>query len=81
MQYKGLTEAFGGKLFNFLTLNFGCLVLFHPTPLRFREIVTMHSIMLGMGFVSQKKLACVNKSLIEAFGGKLFNFCYSISGI
>ena len=81
MQYKGLVEAFGGKLFNFLTLNFGYLVLFHPTPLRFRKIVTVHSIMLGMGFLSLKKLASVNKSLIEAFGGKLFNFCHLISGI
>ena len=35
----------------------GFLVLSHPTPLRLHAFVAMHSIMLAMGSVGQKKLA------------------------
>ena len=52
-----LNEAFGEKLFNFLLFNFRYLVLCHPAPLRLQETVAMHSIMLAMGSVGQKKLA------------------------
>ena len=54
---KGLNEAFGEKLFNFMLLSSAYFVLSHPTPLRLQEIVAMHSIMLAMGSVGQKKLA------------------------
>ena len=55
---KGLIEGFGEKLFNFMLLNFRYFVLCHPTPLRLEEIVAMHFIILAMGSVGQKMLAC-----------------------
>ena len=39
-----------------MLLSFVYLVLFHPTTLRLEEIVAMHSIMLPMGSVGQKKV-------------------------
>ena len=57
MYNKGLNEAFGEKLFNFMLFSFGYFVLSHPTPVRLQEIVAMHSIMLAMGSVSQMKPA------------------------
>ena len=54
---NGSNEAFRVKLFNFLLLNFRYLFLCHPTPLCLQEIVALHSIMIAMGSVSQKKLA------------------------
>ena len=54
---KGLNQAFGKKLFNFMLLNSGYFVLFQPTPLRLQEIVAMHSVKLAMGSAVQKKLA------------------------
>ena len=58
---KGLNEAIGEKLFNFMLFSFRYLVLCHPTPLRSHAIVAMQSIMLAMGPVGQKKLACAIK--------------------
>ena len=55
---KGLNEAFGEKLFNFILFSFGYLVIYHPTPLRSHAFVAMQSIMLEMGSVGQGKLAC-----------------------
>ena len=55
---KGLNEAFGEKLFNFILFSFGYLVIYHPTPLRSHAFVAMQSIMLEMGSVGQAKLAC-----------------------
>ena len=55
---KGLNEAFGEKLFNFMLFNMGYLVICHPTPLRFHAFVAMQSVMLEMGSVCQGKLAC-----------------------
>ena len=62
-------------LFNFLhAVSFGYLVLFHPTPpLRLHAFVAMHSIMIALGFVGQKKLAsAIRVSLKQP--GELFNF-------
>ena len=53
---KGLNEAFGEKLFNFMLFNLGYLVICHPTPLRSHAFVAMQSIMLEMGSVGQGKL-------------------------
>ena len=53
---KGLNQAFGRKLFNFMLLNCGYFVLSHPTPLHLQEIVAMHSIKLAMGSVVEKML-------------------------
>ena len=58
---KGLIEAFGDKLFNFILFSFGYLVLYHPTPLPPHAFVAMQSIMSAMGSVGQGKLACVIK--------------------
>ena len=55
---KGLNEAFGEKLFNFMLFNLGYLVICHPTPLRSYAFFAMHSVMLEMGYVGQGKLAC-----------------------
>ena len=55
---KGLNEAFGEKLFNFILFSFGYLVLCHPTPLHSHAFNAMQSIMLEMGSVGQGKLAC-----------------------
>ena len=63
----GLIEAFWKKLFNFMLLNCVYFVLFHPTPLRLQEIATMHSIMLAMGSVGQKKLAGAFRVLLKHF--------------
>ena len=54
---KGLNEAFGEKLFNFMLFSLGYLVIYHPTPLRSHLLVAMQSIMLEMGSVDQGKLA------------------------
>ena len=57
----GFTEAFGGKLFNFMLLSLGFLFLFPSpsTPLRFHPFVAIHSIMLAIGSVGQlRKVAC-----------------------
>ena len=57
---KGLNEAYGENLFNFMLLSFGYLVIYHPTPppLRLHAFVAMQSIMLEMESVGQGKLAC-----------------------
>ena len=55
---KGLNEAFGEKLFNFMLFSLRYLVLCHPTPLCSHAFVAMHSIMFAMGSVGQEKLAC-----------------------
>ena len=55
---KGLNEAFGEKLFNFMLFTFGYLVLCHPTRLRSHAFVAMQSIMLEMVSVGQGELAC-----------------------
>ena len=55
---KGLNEAFGEKLFNFMLFSKGYLVTCHPTPLRSHAFVAMQSIMFEMGSVDQGKLAC-----------------------
>ena len=55
---KGLNEAFGEKLFNFMLFSLGYLVICHPTPLRSHAFVAMQSIMFEMGSVDQGKLAC-----------------------
>ena len=57
MRNNGSNEAFGETLFNFLLFNLRYLVLCHPTPLRSHAFVVMHSIMLAMRSVSQKKHA------------------------
>ena len=54
---KGLNEAFGEKLFNFMLFSFRYLALCHSTPLRSYAFVAMHSIMLAMGSVGQENLA------------------------
>ena len=76
---KGLNEAFGEKLFSFMLISFRYLVLSHPTPLRLHDFTAMHSIILAIGSVDQKKLAIAITVLIEATGGKLFNFILSVS--
>ena len=60
MCIKGLNEAFGEKLFNFMLFTFGYLVFCHPTPppLRSHAFDAMQSIMLEMGSVGQGELAC-----------------------
>ena len=55
---KGLNEAFGENLFNFMLFTFGYLVICHPIPLRSHAFVAMQSILLAMGSVGQAKLAC-----------------------
>ena len=55
---KGLNEAFGETLFNFMLFTFGYLVLYHPTQLRSHAFDAMQSIMLEMGSVIQGKPAC-----------------------
>ena len=55
---KGLNEAFGEKLFNFMLFNLEYLVICHPPPpLRSHAFVAMQSVMLEMGSVVQGKLA------------------------
>ena len=54
---KGLKEAFGDKLFNFMLLTFGYLVFCHPTPLCSHAFDEMQSIMLEMRSVGQGELA------------------------
>ena len=54
---KGLNEAFGEKLFNFMLFSFRYSALCHPTPLHSHVFVAMHSIMISLGSVGQKKLA------------------------
>ena len=61
MWNKGLIEAVGGKLFNFLLFSLGFLVIYHPTPLHSHAFVAMQFIMLVMGSVGLGKLACVIK--------------------
>ena len=61
MGNNGFTEAFGGKLFNFMLLSLGFLFLFRSpsTPLRFHPFAAIHSIMLSIGSVGQlRKVAC-----------------------
>ena len=53
---KGLIEAISKTLFNFMLLSFRYLVLFYHTALSLKEIVAMHSIMLPMVSISQKKV-------------------------
>ena len=53
---KGLKEAFGEKLFNFMLFSFRYLVLCHPIFLRSHAFVAMQSIMLTMESVGRKKL-------------------------
>ena len=55
---KGLTEAFGEKLFKFMLFTFRYLVLCHPTTLRSHAFDAMQLIMLEMGSVGQGELAC-----------------------
>ena len=57
MYNKGLNEAFGEKLLNFMLFSFRYLVLCHPTSLRSHAFLAIHSIMLAMGSVGQEKLA------------------------
>ena len=61
MYNKGLNEAFGETLFNFVLFSFRHLVLCHPTPLRSHAFVAIQSVMLAMGSVSPEKLACAIK--------------------
>ena len=53
---KGLNEAYGEKLFDFMLFSFQYLVLCHPTLLRSHAFVAMHSIVHAMGSVSEMKL-------------------------
>ena len=77
---KGLNEAFGEKLFNFMLFSFRYLVLCQPTPLRSHAFVAMHSIMFAMGVCGPSEACICNKGLNEAFGEKLFNFMLLSSG-
>ena len=58
---KGLNEAFGEKLFNFMLYSFRYFVICYPTPLRSHAFVAMQFIMLEMGSVGQGKLVCAKK--------------------
>ena len=85
---KSVIEATGGELFNFMLFSFVLLLPPYPapptptpTPLRLRDFTAMHSITLAMGYVDRKKLAIAITVLIEATGGKLFNFILSVSDI
>ena len=46
---KGLDEAFGEKLFNFMLFSKGYLAICHPTPLPSHAFVAIQSIMFEMG--------------------------------
>ena len=58
---KGLIEAVGWKLFNFMQFSFRYFVRCHPIPLCSHEFVAMQFIMLAMRSVGQEKLACAVK--------------------
>ena len=55
---KGLIEAVGGKLLNFMLFIFVLLFLPHPTPSHSHAFVAMQYIMLAMGSVGVGELAC-----------------------
>ena len=72
---KGLNEAFGEKLFNFMLFSLRYLVLCHPTPLRSHAILAMYSIMLAMGSVGQEKLASAIKVCLKHFERSYSTLC------
>ena len=71
---KGLIEAVGGKLLNFMLFIFVLLFPPHPTPLPF-SCICGNAIHYACDGVCVSRGACMcNKKLIEAVGGKLFIF-------
>ena len=72
---KGLNEAFGENLVNFMLFSFGYSVLCHPNPLRSHALVAMHSIMLAMASAGQEKLASAIRVCLKHFGRSYSTLC------
>ena len=78
---KSWNEAFGEKLFNFMLFNYRYFVLCHPTNLRSQAIVAMQSIMLPMGTVCHRKLACAMRVEMKHLKKRYSTLCCWISDI
>ena len=65
---KGLIEAFGDKLFNFMLFSFGYLVLYHPTPLRSHTFDAMQSTELLQNFFRTFWLIVLRRSRLRDCG-------------
>ena len=64
-----------------MLLNFRYFVLCHPTPLLSQPFVAMQSIMLVMGSVCQKKLACAIRVEVKNLEEPDSSLCCSNSDI
>ena len=78
---KGLNEAFGEKLFNFILFSFGYLVIYHPNPLRSHAFCG-NAIHYAWDGVCRSREACMcNKGLNEALERSYSTLYCSVSDI
>ena len=64
-----------------MLLNSGYFALSHPTHLRLQEIRAMHSIVLAIGSVGQKKLATAIRVWLKHFERSYSTLCCGTPGI